>query len=205
MTTIAARALEDFPDTMSARPIWLITLADLALLLVGFFVLLQANQSTDRKAMANGFRRGFGGATLSQATNPPMPVAAAAVTGFAPGSSVLPRDPGNVIVWARDIAHDPRTVLTVIGSVDGSPADVDPQTGSATVLAVDRARAVAAALAVAVPTARLSIASAADGPGQGRRSVLVSLGFAGERTLSADSPATAAAIPAAATMAGNAP
>ncbi|MFZ5796341.1 MAG: flagellar motor protein MotB, partial [Pseudomonadota bacterium] len=35
------------------------TLADLALLLVGFFVLLQASQQLDRAALARGLRAGF--------------------------------------------------------------------------------------------------------------------------------------------------
>ena len=41
----------DLLDPPPARPLWLWTLADLALLLVGFFVLVQA---TDRQALAKG-------------------------------------------------------------------------------------------------------------------------------------------------------
>ena len=50
----------DYPDAPATRALWLVTLADLALLLVGFFVLLQANQHLDRKALARGMREGFG-------------------------------------------------------------------------------------------------------------------------------------------------
>ena len=48
-----------FPDATAAKPLWLITLADLALLLVGFFVLVQAT-SLDRAALAKGLRAGPG-------------------------------------------------------------------------------------------------------------------------------------------------
>ncbi|MFX5817433.1 flagellar motor protein MotB, partial [Acinetobacter baumannii] len=51
---------DDLPDLTPSRPIWLMTLADLALLLVGFFVLLQASQQLDRAALARGLRAGFG-------------------------------------------------------------------------------------------------------------------------------------------------
>ena len=42
----------DDPDDKPARPIWLITLADLALLLVGFFVFIQANNHLDGRKLA---------------------------------------------------------------------------------------------------------------------------------------------------------
>ena len=46
-------------DVAPGRPLWLTTLADLSLLLVGFFVFLQASQTVDRQALAAGIRAGF--------------------------------------------------------------------------------------------------------------------------------------------------
>jgi hypothetical protein len=167
---------DDFPVTAPSRPLWLITLADLALLLVGFFVLLQANQHLDRKALASGFRAGFG-ASAEKGTADPLPVAAAGMFNFAPGSATLPASPDSLVAWAREAARDPRVSLRVTASVDGTPADVDPATGSAAVLAADRARAVGAALAP-VAVNRLVILTA-DRPS--RRQVVVTLSFTGEK------------------------
>jgi hypothetical protein len=166
---------DDFPVPPVARPLWLITLADLALLLVGFFVLLQANQQLDRKALASGFRAGFG-ASADKGVLDPMPVAAAGMFNFASGSSRLPASPDSLVAWARAAARDPRVALRITGSIDGTPADVDAGTGSAAVLAADRARAVAAALARVAP-GRLVIQTA-DRPS--RRQVVVTLAFTGE-------------------------
>ncbi|MCM8731249.1 flagellar motor protein MotB [Hephaestia sp. GCM10023244] len=167
------------PDR-AARPIWLTTLADLGLLLVGFFVFVQATQNLDKRALANGFREGFGAAPAPAAPDP-MPVAAAAMLNFAPGSATLPGAPDGLVAWARAATGDPRVTLRIAGSVDGSAADVDAATGSGAVLAADRARAVAAALARArVAPGRMTIVNAPDRPGQGRRQVLVTLGFAGD-------------------------
>lgn len=156
----------DYPDPPTGRPLWLVTLADLALLLVGFFVLIQA--TGDRRALASGLRQGFGGQRELA-----IPVAAAG-TSFAAGSAA-PADTAALVAWARDAARDPRVTLTVTGSVDGTPADVDPTTGSAAVLAADRARAVAALLAPV--TSRLTVAADAR---PGRRATTVTLAFAGE-------------------------
>lgn len=166
-----------FPDIPATRPIWLVTLADLALLLVGFFVLIQANQTLDKKALAQGLREGFG---ITTRVADPMPVAVAAMADFAAGSSALPVSPASLIAWARSAATDPRVRIKITGATDGTSADVEPVTGSASVLAADRARAVAAALASAgaVPADRLTIA---NDPTPGRRAVTLTLGFGGER------------------------
>lgn len=161
-------------DTTPARPLWLVTLADLALLLVGFFVLLQANQTLSPRNLARGIAEGFG------AEPPPaaMPVAAHGIAGFAPGGAVLPQSPAALVGWARAELRDPRVRLTVTGATDGSAADVDPASRSATVLAADRARAVAAALvAGGVPDRRLLLSTT---PARGTRAVTVTLAFAGE-------------------------
>jgi hypothetical protein len=165
--------MDEYPDTPAGRPLWLVTLADLALLLVGFFVLLQATQHIDRRALARGMREGFG---VHEADPTPIPVAADGMLDFAAGSAILPRAPDTLIAWARDAARDPRVMLTVTGSVDGSAADVDPATGSGAILAIDRARATAAALAAVAP-ARVTITTNQK---PGRRAALVTLAFAGE-------------------------
>lgn len=163
----------DFPAAPAGRPLWLITLADLALLLVGFFVLVQATQHVDRRALADGFRAGFG---ADAQTEQVIPVAAAGMMNFAPGSATLPGDTAGLVAWAREAARDPRVMLTVTGSVDGSPGDVDPTTGSGAVLAADRARVVAAALAEVVPAGRMMITTTTHA---GRRAAMVNQGFAG--------------------------
>lgn len=153
-----------------ARPVWLMTLADLALLLVGFFVLVQANTRLDMKAVAQGFA-GHGAPAA-------MSVDTLAVSGFAPGSAQLTQPSGGLVAWASAATRDPRIALAVTGATDGSNADVDRATGSAALLAADRARAVAALLADAgVPTHRLVITNTAAPAG---RRVTVSLAFAGE-------------------------
>jgi flagellar motor protein MotB len=161
-------------DDTSQRPLWLITFADLALLLLGFFVLLQANQRLDPQALAAGIRAGFG---LHESAPPAMPVEIAVVDGFTTGSA-LPLNSAAALAWARDAARDPRTRLTITGEVDGSAADVDPVTGSGAILASDRARAIAAMLVKsgAVAPGRIAISTA-----KGRRRAVLTLGFAGDR------------------------
>ncbi|RYD59243.1 MAG: flagellar motor protein MotB [Sphingomonadales bacterium] len=151
---------------------WLTTLADLALLLVGFFVFLQANQM-DGKALASSLRAGFGDTEIASA----MPVDIARVAGFAPGSAV-PSTMESALAWARTAARDPRTRLNITGETDGSPEDVDQRTGSGAILAADRARAVAEILVTsgAVSPARIRIATAT-----GKRHALLTIGFEGDR------------------------
>ena len=82
------------PPRSPSRPLWLVTLADLALLLMGFLVLVNASHRIDRHALARGFRQGFG--TPDTALSPPpapMPVAAAASPDFATGTATLSTAP----------------------------------------------------------------------------------------------------------------
>ena len=81
--TLDSDELEGFHDDAPTRPIWLMTLADLALLLVGFFVFVQATQ-LDKQALAKGIRDGFGAQPIAEE---PMAVGAAAMLNFAPGSA----------------------------------------------------------------------------------------------------------------------
>jgi hypothetical protein len=167
--------MTDFPDARPTKPLWLITLADLALLLVGFLVLVQAT-SLDKAALAQGLRSGFGVEPQAIA----MPVAAAALSGFAPGSATLAQPLNGLADWARDAARDPRVKLNIAGRVDGSPLDTDRATGAGALLAADRARAVAAALVAmrAIAPDRINL-STSDRPGQ--RQVLVTLSFTGDQ------------------------
>ena len=162
-------ALEPAPP----RPLWLWTLADLALLLVGFFVLIQA---TDRQALAKGLREGLGGDPAAITVAPdPIPLASVAA-GFAPGSAVIQSSDG-LADFATDSLRDPRVTLRVTGSTDGSKGDVDPATGSASILAGDRARATAAYLiSRGVAADRIIIAAS----GTGRRGALVTMSFTGD-------------------------
>ena len=166
----------DLLDPPAPRPLWLWTLADLALLLVGFFVLIQA---TDRQALAKGLREGFGGRTQVQAAvsaaADPIPLASAAA-GFARGSATIVSSDG-LLQFAQDSLHDPRVTLRVTGGTDGSKADTDPVTGSAQILASDRARAtVAWLIAHRIPANRIMIAT----PGTGRSIALVTMSFTGD-------------------------
>lgn len=171
-----------FPDAQPSRPIWLVTLADLALLLLGFFVLVMAHQGADRRAVIDGVRQGFAGTgtAVMKVAAEPSPVAAAALYDFAPGGADLPTAPDAVIAWARAAARDPRVAIRVTGLTDGSPADVDTLTGSAALLASDRARGVAGALAKAgaLPPGRVTISTSVQ---QGRRGVYLTLVYAGGR------------------------
>lgn len=153
---------EDLLSPPAPRSLWLITLADLALLLVGFLVLIQA--TTDRAALARGIRGGFGATEPIASIATPMPVDATA-TAFAPGSATL-SDPGPLIAWTRVALRDPRITVTVTGSAD---------TGEV-LLASDRARAVAAALTDAgLPADRLTLATT-----RGSARATLTLAFAGE-------------------------
>ncbi|WP_375248899.1 flagellar motor protein MotB [Sphingomonas sp.] len=160
-------------EAPSARPVWLITLADLSLLLIGFFVLLQAQHDVDPRELARGLAAGFG------VEAPPIAVASQSVEGFAPGSAALPGNTTALAAWARTELRDPRVRLTVTGATDGSAADRDPVSGSATALAADRARAVVAALVRdGVADTRIDIAAA---PTFARRATFVTLAFTGEQ------------------------
>lgn len=151
------------------RSIWLITLADVMLLLVGFFVFLQANTTLDARQIAGGLREGFG-----LVADAPMAVDANAVQGFAVGSAALPRN--DVAVWVAAALRDPRTIVRVTGGTDGTPQDVDAATRSPAILAADRARAVAALIARDIAPDRVAIDTR---PGAGR-AVQLTIAFAGE-------------------------
>lgn len=129
----------------SRGPLWLTTLADLALLLVGCFALLQATSrlgEKDRTQIVAGLRSAFGGSELEMAPAASVAVGINRVGGFAPGSDRTAGDQAALIDWIRANMTDSRTLLDITGQVDGSAADrID---GSAVSLAARRAAAVAA-------------------------------------------------------------
>jgi hypothetical protein len=174
-------ALDTRFNAPSARPLWLVTLADLALLLVGFFVFVHASQ-LDRAQLASAIRQGFTheAAAPPQATSAaPMALDRMGIGPFAIGSAALPVDAGYVARWAAGAASDGRTILAVTGAVAADPADRDSVTGSAALLASDRARAVAAALiAAGFPRDRIRLST---DPAPSRAGVTLSVGFAGNR------------------------
>ncbi|TKD51162.1 flagellar motor protein MotB [Sphingomonas baiyangensis] len=170
-------SLARFDDAAPARAPWLITLADLSLLLVGFFVFLHASRIDDA-ALAQAIRAGFDAPSAEPAAAAPIALDRAIVRGFAAGSADTP-SLAAAIRWARG-AGDPRTRITIAGHVDGTATDVDPLTGSAALLASDRARAVAAALVASGAVARDRIVLSAD-PAPAGRHVTLSIGFAGNR------------------------
>ena len=121
-------------DPPPARPLWLWTLADLALLLVGFFVLVQA---TDRQALAKGLREGFGGDRRRRRRARSDPARRRRGRRSRPARRCRKR-PTTLIDFATANLRDPRASLRVSGGTDGA-GDVDPATGSADLLA-DRPR-----------------------------------------------------------------
>lgn len=167
-----------FDAIESGRPLWLVTLADLCLLLVGFFVFVQAS-ALDGATLAAAIRDGFDAPAQPAPVAQPIALDRADVRGFAVGSADLPADATRRIAWVRQASADPRTVLRITGHSDGSAQDRDAATGSAALLASDRARSVAAMLvrAGAVPGERIAIATGTAGAG---RHVTLSIAFAGD-------------------------
>ena len=162
----------DLLDPPPSRPLWLWTLADLALLLIGFFVLVQA---TDRQALAKGLREGFGGKVPDiVAPADPIPLASSVVS-FAPNSAIIQSADG-LAEFAETSLKDPRVTLRVAGATLAK-GDADPATGSTAILAGDRARAtVAYLIARGVAADRIMIATS----GTGRAGALVTMSFTGD-------------------------
>jgi hypothetical protein len=134
--------------TPARKPLWLMTLADLSLLLVGFFVFLQATAHKPERAQAAitaGIREAFGGEAEMR-----LAVEANAVA-FAPGSA-MPPDLAPIRRWATDALADPRTRLVVTGYADPGEglavagARADAVLRGLSIIAPDRLRASAARL-----------------------------------------------------------
>lgn len=165
-------------DGLAARPLWLTTLADLGLLLLGFLLLVIASGDLAPRELAGALRAGFGEAADDPAPRAaPMVQEVAFVSGFAAGSAALPGGIDDVARWARGATADPRTRIRIAAGTEGAD-DIDPQSGSAALLAADRARAVAQGLiAAGVAPGAIEFAGADAAP-EGRR-VRLTIGFAG--------------------------
>ena len=152
-----------------ARPLWLITLADLSLLLVGFFVFLQATShksDAQQAAVEASIREAFGGDPAQR-----LSVDANFVTGFAAGGADLPPGIADLAAWAREALADPRTRLVVTGYADGSGADRIG--GSGLALAGLRADRVTTELARTIAADRIR-SGAAVAPGARRVTLTIS-------------------------------
>lgn len=99
------------------RPLWLMTLADLALLLLGFMILVHSvgEGSRGKAALGEGIRAAFGG---SPAPATEIALDVNGVAGFAPGSAALPTDAAPLLGWAAEAAADPRSRLVITGQAD---------------------------------------------------------------------------------------
>ena len=159
------------------KGLWLITFADLALLLVCFFVLLHAIDARDdveagKAALTDSLRAAF-------TAGPPAPLGleVAAIDGFAKGSATLSRDPAAVVEWLRSATADTRAYVVVGGEADGTATDIDPEGGPLT-LSARRAEAVAAAIAASgvVPPDRIRTEALGARP-DGRRRVLIRISY----------------------------
>lgn len=98
------------------KPLWLVTLADLSLLLVGFFVFLQATAhkpAREKAAISGGIREAFGGDPATRLAVDANAVAFAA-------RSAVPPDLTAIRLWAKDALADPRTKLVVTGYADAT-------------------------------------------------------------------------------------
>ena len=163
------------------HPIWLMTLADLGLLLLGFFVLVLATAPSERAGLAQGLRDGFDAQQAELETPrevPPMPLEMSRLKGFANGAARSSSALAPIIAWSRSAAADPRVAITITGKAGAG--DVDRTTGSAALLAADRARGVAEQLlaAGAARPDQLVIATEADAA---MGEVVLRTGFVGDR------------------------
>lgn len=169
----------DVLDEPQGRPVWLTTLADLSLLLLGFFVLVMATEAEDRERLAAGLRAGFAAdQPVPTPGAPPMPLETARVSGFVAGADWLPDGAQPALDWAKAAAADPRVTVTLSGSAAGGD-DVDPDTGSVAVLAQARAVAVARALVDAGAVRPDQVRIAAHDGRPDRAQVQMTIGFAG--------------------------
>lgn len=144
------------------RARWVMTLADLFMLLVGFFVMLHAAEARHQtSAMTAAVKRALG---VKVARGQPERVAldANALTGFSAGDAALPAAVWPVAQWLRQAAADPRSRVLVTGHSDDREAD--RSTGGLMVAAA-RADSVARAIVKtgAVPASRIDLAASAGG------------------------------------------
>ena len=149
------------------------TLADLALLLVGFFVLVQA---TDRQALAKGLREGFGGAVADSVQARPDPARRRRGRRSRPARPSRTR-PRALIDFAAANLRDPRASLRVSGGTVGAGRCRSGDRQRRPARRRPRARIAAYLIGHGIAADRIIIAAA----GTGRRTALVTVSFTGDR------------------------
>lgn len=114
---------------------WVLSFADLIMLLLAFFVLVQA-QTSDRLKMAAGIRGAFGGNADEAAI-----IGYAATTLFEPGEAILKDDARTRFarLGAEARAHADRVVVSAQGRDDGSARLDSWELAAARTAAVGRA------------------------------------------------------------------
>ena len=160
-------ALFPIPQKRTAR--WVMTLADLALLLLGFLVMVHATEKrgTSRQ-VARAMRAALGDSGTSAiqvgigGTEQPPALDANALAGFSAGSAALPAAVYPIAQWLRQAAADPRSRVLVTGHSDDREAD---RSTGGLVLASSRADTVARALIKtgAITADRVDLAASAGG------------------------------------------
>ena len=131
---------------------WVLSFADLALLLIAFFVMMQA-QVSDRLRMAAGIRGAFGGD--GDGTGPDAAVRGiAAATAFESGEAILkPTEAARIRTLGAAAARAGKRVLIASQGRDGQSARLDSWE-----LAAARTTAVARAIRIGgVPDAKIEI------------------------------------------------
>lgn len=153
---------------------WVLSFADLALLLVAFFVMMQA-QVSDRLKLAAGMRGAFGGQGEGAAGDASIRgVSAAAV--FEPGEAILkPAEATRLKALGTQAARANKRILVASQGREGQSARLDSWE-----LAAARTTAVARAIRMGgVPDARIEIAippMRASEPARGQRITIQQLG-----------------------------
>lgn len=133
-------------------PRWVVSFADLCMLLLGFFVILHA-RADDPRAVADGMRRAFGSPGAGAGAARLFHAEYRADALFQPGEAVF--RPGQAALLAR-VA---RAAGAGILRVESHGADPDARRFDAWELAAARTAAVARALrAAGVPESRIEIA-----------------------------------------------
>lgn len=141
---------------------WVVTLADLALLLVGFFVMVHAAEKKGATRQMADAVRGALGVTVARAQPTGVALDADALTGFSAGDAALPKAIWPVAQWLKQAAADPRARVLVTGRSDDREAD---RSTSGLIIAASRADIVARALirTGAIPASRVDLAASAGG------------------------------------------
>jgi flagellar motor protein MotB len=147
---------------------WVLSFADLSLLLLAFFIMLQA-QAGDRLKLAEGIRDAFGGKEGSGAGDDAGLAALTAARIFEPGEAILkPGEAARLKAIGAAAAQSGRRVIVASQGRDGQSARLDAwELSAARTTAVARAirqgGLAEAAIEITIPPMR------ADEPARGQR------------------------------------